>query len=210
VGALEPGVQLLWRNNPALTEIELFSEDGMPTDERVRVPLDHLDTIAAHPIRRTTGRGGAGRARRGRCISQRLAILVLALGACSDPTEPDPRPGWELLPAILLHHGVPVAMVVPDTATRGVPFRVAFATFAPGCDERGDTTMRVTGSTVDVMPRDWTMTAPPPSCPDSIITVLGRAVAVQVDVAGPARIRIHGRREPEGTTVIFSATIDVR
>lgn len=43
--ALKPSLQLLWRNDPALTEIELFASDGTTTGEKVRVPLDRLDTF---------------------------------------------------------------------------------------------------------------------------------------------------------------------
>jgi hypothetical protein len=43
--ALKPSVQLQWRNEPALTEIELFAPDGALTGEKVRVPLDKFDTF---------------------------------------------------------------------------------------------------------------------------------------------------------------------
>ncbi|MGH7503067.1 MAG: DUF481 domain-containing protein [Longimicrobiales bacterium] len=43
--AVKPSVQLLWRNDPALTEIELYASDGLPTGAKVRVPLDKLDTF---------------------------------------------------------------------------------------------------------------------------------------------------------------------
>jgi putative salt-induced outer membrane protein YdiY len=43
--AVKPSVQLQWRNDPALTEIELFAADGIATGERVRVPLDRVDTF---------------------------------------------------------------------------------------------------------------------------------------------------------------------
>jgi putative salt-induced outer membrane protein YdiY len=43
--ALKPSVQLQWRNDPALTEIELFDDGGLATGEKVRVPLNRLDTF---------------------------------------------------------------------------------------------------------------------------------------------------------------------
>lgn len=140
----------------------------------------------------------------------RSVAMTIALLACSDPVEPDPRPGWRLLPGILLHNGIPAVMQVPDSALRGQPFSVAFITFGTGCDEQGETSSSTDGSTVEIMPTDWRPIDPSPSCPDSIVNVFPRAVDVQVDVAGPARIRVHGRREPGGTSVVFAATIQVR
>ncbi|KPK82547.1 MAG: hypothetical protein AMS25_02040 [Gemmatimonas sp. SM23_52] len=43
--ALKPSLQLLWRNDPALTEIALVESDGTPTGETVRVALDKLDSF---------------------------------------------------------------------------------------------------------------------------------------------------------------------
>jgi putative salt-induced outer membrane protein YdiY len=43
--ALKPSWQLLWRNNPALTEVPLFAADGTPANTNVVVPLQKLDSI---------------------------------------------------------------------------------------------------------------------------------------------------------------------
>ncbi len=43
--ALKPSLQLLWRNDPALEAIELFTSGGDPTGSTVLVPLDKLDTL---------------------------------------------------------------------------------------------------------------------------------------------------------------------
>ncbi|UCH66411.1 MAG: DUF481 domain-containing protein [Ignavibacterium sp.] len=42
---LKPALQLLWRNDPSLTSIDLFASDGTPTGETVLVPLKELDTF---------------------------------------------------------------------------------------------------------------------------------------------------------------------
>ncbi len=42
---LKPTLQLLWRNEPALTEVDLFAPDGTPANAKVLVPLQNLDTI---------------------------------------------------------------------------------------------------------------------------------------------------------------------
>jgi putative salt-induced outer membrane protein YdiY len=39
------GLQLLWRNAPALTSVALFDSEGLPAGDPVLVPLDELDTI---------------------------------------------------------------------------------------------------------------------------------------------------------------------
>jgi len=43
--SLKPSLQLLWRNDPALTEVELVSQDGSPTVEKIYVPLQKLDSL---------------------------------------------------------------------------------------------------------------------------------------------------------------------
>ncbi len=43
--SLKPSLQLLWRNDPALTEVELQAPDGTPTSEKVYTPLQKLDTL---------------------------------------------------------------------------------------------------------------------------------------------------------------------
>ncbi len=43
--AFKPSLQLLWRNDPALTSLELVEPDGTPTGETVLVPLDKLDSF---------------------------------------------------------------------------------------------------------------------------------------------------------------------
>jgi putative salt-induced outer membrane protein YdiY len=42
---LKPGLQLLWRNAPALTAVDLFNSGGTPAGTQVLVPLKELDTI---------------------------------------------------------------------------------------------------------------------------------------------------------------------
>ncbi|MGH7468331.1 MAG: DUF481 domain-containing protein [Longimicrobiales bacterium] len=43
--ALNPSLQLLWRNQPALTEVDLFNSIGTPTGEKVQVPLEKMDSF---------------------------------------------------------------------------------------------------------------------------------------------------------------------
>ena len=42
---LKPSLQLLWRNEPSLTEIDLFATDGTPTGSTVLTPLKNLDSL---------------------------------------------------------------------------------------------------------------------------------------------------------------------
>lgn len=43
--ALKPSLQLLWRNEPSLIEVPLFTPDGASTGEVVTTPLQKLDTF---------------------------------------------------------------------------------------------------------------------------------------------------------------------
>lgn len=43
--ALKPSLQLVWRNLPALTEVDLFASDGSPLDATVTTPLEKLDSF---------------------------------------------------------------------------------------------------------------------------------------------------------------------
>lgn len=45
VFSLKPSLQLLWRNDPSLTEIDLFATDGTPTGSKVLTPLKNMDTL---------------------------------------------------------------------------------------------------------------------------------------------------------------------
>jgi hypothetical protein len=42
---LKPTLQLLWRNDPALTQVELVDASGVPTGDMVLTPLQELDTV---------------------------------------------------------------------------------------------------------------------------------------------------------------------
>jgi putative salt-induced outer membrane protein YdiY len=44
---LKPSLQLLWRNEPALTEIDLFAPGGTTSTSKVTTPLKNLDTMFA-------------------------------------------------------------------------------------------------------------------------------------------------------------------
>ena len=43
--ALQPSLRLLWRNDPALTESDLFTSAGAPTRLEVLVPLQKVDSF---------------------------------------------------------------------------------------------------------------------------------------------------------------------
>lgn len=42
---LKPSLQLQWRNDPSLTEVDLFAANGTPAGEKVLVPLKKLDSF---------------------------------------------------------------------------------------------------------------------------------------------------------------------
>jgi putative salt-induced outer membrane protein YdiY len=42
---LKPSLQLQWRNDPSLTEVDLFAPDGTPAGAKVLVPLKKLDSL---------------------------------------------------------------------------------------------------------------------------------------------------------------------
>jgi putative salt-induced outer membrane protein YdiY len=42
---LKPSLQLQWRNDPSLTEVDLFAPDGTPAGAKVLVPLKKLDSF---------------------------------------------------------------------------------------------------------------------------------------------------------------------
>ena len=43
--ALKPSLRLVWRNDPALTDVPLFASDGTPAGVDVQVPLQKLDSF---------------------------------------------------------------------------------------------------------------------------------------------------------------------
>jgi putative salt-induced outer membrane protein YdiY len=42
---LKPSMQLLWRNEPSLTEVDLFASNGTPAGSTVLIPLKNLDSL---------------------------------------------------------------------------------------------------------------------------------------------------------------------
>ncbi|MGB5287055.1 MAG: DUF481 domain-containing protein [Ignavibacteriaceae bacterium] len=42
---LKPSLQLLWRNEPSLTSVDLFASDGTPVGSTVLIPLKNLDSL---------------------------------------------------------------------------------------------------------------------------------------------------------------------
>ena len=45
VFTLKPSLQLLWRNDPSLTKVDLFASDGTPAGSTVLIPLKELDSL---------------------------------------------------------------------------------------------------------------------------------------------------------------------
>ncbi len=148
------------------------------------------------------------RARAGVLGAGGLALLL----SCESATAPDGRPGWALQPSILLHHGVPAFVQIPESVRRDSLFQVGFTTFGPGCDEQGGTEVDITGMTINVHPMDFTpVTAPTAGpCPANVVRIFGRVIKVRFRQPGEGVIRVFGRREPGGQAITLTARLTVR
>ena len=136
-----------------------------------------------------------------------LAVLSAALLACACSLVTGPEEVRVLGEIAGSGAGDPV-IEVPASAERGVPFAVAVRTYGNGCYRAGDTEVRVVGpSAVEVAPYDFTRGGV--ACPD-ILSASTHTVAVRFGLAGPAVVRVRGRRAPGRAELVVAREVLVR
>lgn len=133
-----------------------------------------------------------------------LAAALVA-GACAFATEPKEV---RVLGTIAGYNAGDPYVEVPANAERGVPFAVAVRTYGNGCYRAGNTEVRVVGpAAVEVAPYDFTRVGG--VCTDILKGSTHRAT-VRFDAAGPARVRVRGRRAPGGADLVVERDVLVR
>ena len=139
-----------------------------------------------------------------RCRATAIATALLA-GACSSVTEPREV---RVLGEIAGYNADDPRVAVPSTAERGVPFPVSVVTYGNGCYRAGDTEVRAVGpSAVEVAPYDFTRAGG--VCTD-ILNGSTHTALVRFDVAGPARVRVRGRRPGSRAEIVVEREVLVR
>ena len=114
------------------------------------------------------------------------ASLVVALAACSTPTEPE---RVRVLGIIAYTAQEPRVTLQPDGRT----VEVRVDTFGGGCEEQGETTVAVDGLTATVTPYDYRTADAITVCADILQTFEHRAV-VRFPTSGAGVIRVRGHR----------------
>lgn len=127
--------------------------------------------------------------------------------ASSDASAPRVNPALRWVPApttdVLLPSG---ALVAPDTVRAGEPFAVQIGSIGPSaCWGVGPTAMSQSDRTVLFEPSD--VYASDRACIE-VLTNLRRTVTVTIATAGPATLRVRGRRVEQGTSSEIRVTVE--
>jgi|GEM_PF-4194724 len=134
-----------------------------------------------------------------------LAALLSSY-SCQLGTEP-----YDRIPAALMLEeegtgwGEPPPVVLPAEVLRGETFTVTIHSREGGCVRRADrAAVSVVGRNVEISPFNRKRRGRTLACPSDLLLIT-HTVSVRVHEAGPATVRIHGRRDlygPGGRTSI--------
>lgn len=145
----------------------------------------------------------------------RGAALAMALAACDAgggaareaqaPREPPREPG------VIEFYSETARVELPGAVRAGEPFTVVVTTYGNGCVSPADTEVRVRGRVAEVTPYDHDQARAPggAACTDQL-NVFPHRATVRFDTPGPARVRVHGRREPGSEAVTVERPVVVR
>ena len=123
-----------------------------------------------------------------------LFVGVSLLVACDSILDPDEKSRV----GIIVFHGDPVVIEVPDTVQAGVSFEVSVRTYGGGCHSEGGTTVQVSSLSADITPFDLHSGAR--VCTD-ILNMFTHEAALSLEEPGVALIRFHGMQMPEDSLV---------
>lgn len=141
-----------------------------------------------------------------------LSLVLCAFGAigCHDPFGPDGVRDERRISHIEWP-GFSPTVTAPDTVSAGTKFDVSVITFASGCYRQGDTEASVTGSTASITPYDFFPVEIKKgyACEQPLYR-WSHTARVSFDRAGPAVIRVIGRRYPGDAPITVERTVVVR
>ncbi|HET6231574.1 MAG TPA: hypothetical protein VFE05_15990 [Longimicrobiaceae bacterium] len=136
-----------------------------------------------------------------------LLLLPFALAACrADGTLPSPsgqRPGT------ILYYADPVRITAPASWPAGQPFQVTVVTYANGCVTRGDTQVDVRGLSADIKVFDRDDDLNPAALCLASLHELSHQTTLLVSSPGTAKIRVHGRSEPDNKPHTVTVTVQI-
>lgn len=139
----------------------------------------------------------------GKAIAVTMALLALACGSPTGPTEDDGRPGL-----LRIGSGGDIDVDVPASVTAGRPFEVSLRSWGPdSCWSVDRTDVSVTGLSAAIRPFDrYDDPGPGRGCYFSFVKI-EHVADVRFDVTGTAELTIRGRSY--SGDVVVSRTIEV-
>ncbi|HEX8691122.1 MAG TPA: hypothetical protein VF746_01675 [Longimicrobium sp.] len=139
-----------------------------------------------------------------RTVGGGAVLLALAAAGCDGFPFGSDR---ERVPATIEGDGLPLNVVVPTTATRGVPFNVVVTTYGGGCIEEDDTRVEVQGAFAIVRP--YQIVLHRNSCTAELL-ISRRSVQVQLDRLGTGRVVFFGYSETANRVISVERTVTVQ
>ena len=110
------------------------------------------------------------------------------------------------VPGNLIYVGDTARIQIPLRATVGMPISVVVTTVGDGCYREGPTDVAVQGLTAHVAPFDYRTEGSDVICP-SILREFRHEASLTFSAAGPAVVRIHGRRQPYDEPVVLTRSV---
>jgi hypothetical protein len=136
-------------------------------------------------------------------------LAVVALTGCRLITGDEIRRERQLGVIRLGHQTVVVE--IPNAVTRNTDLSVTVSTFGNSCVDKGDTEVTTSGSSAEIRPFDIFVTHAPRnySCADILRTHVHGAT-LRFSQAGLATVRVRGRIEPGGETMVVERQVTVQ
>ena len=125
-------------------------------------------------------------------ISSRLVLFYLATLTASCDLSVDPNRGWREIMGVLRTDSAE-QIDMPDSASAGVAFDVAFTTYGI-CRRAGNTRVTLTGNRAEIEPRDLIPDPSPQAC-NLFPYDPNHRVSIRFDHPGPATVVVRGLRD---------------
>jgi hypothetical protein len=100
-------------------------------------------------------------------------------------------------------------ITIPATVRAGETFTVSVKTWLGDCSRPDGMRTFVSGATAEVRPHDLRVTGKGTSCPNASRSFVHQTT-VRFDAPGEARVRVHGRQEPDWNNVAISYPVTVQ
>lgn len=135
------------------------------------------------------------------------AVVGLVIASCGEPAGPSDVAGR--MPAIVEHYGTVATLSVPSATEPDGTAVVEFTTFEGGCIGSAPVQVSVRGRQAVIRPYQAGYRPSPDAVCAEVLRVARHLVTLRFSQAGPSQVRLVGRKEPGGATVVLARPIQV-